>query len=110
MKTRFANWIENQYLDWQKKQGGRKTVTEFAAWLGFAKSTVSQWLNGRGQPNTESLHRLAQKLGLDVYTVLELPSPDPLLFSIQASWDILSDSEREAMGKIVQEAKGKAAK
>lgn len=104
MKSEFSVWIEKKYLEWQIKQGERKSITEFSEWLGFAKSTVVQWMNDQRRPNQENAMILAQKLGMEAYDKLGLLRPDPLLFSIQANWDILSDSEREEIGKIIEEA------
>ncbi len=33
-KPAAAVWIEQRYLQWQIDQGGRRSIAEFAAWLG----------------------------------------------------------------------------
>ena len=101
MKPRgeFTNWLEKQYLDWQIEQGGRKSITDFSAHLGFALTTVDQWMNGRRKKiSPDNAFRLAQRLGLEVYDVLGLPCPDPLLFRLRVKWDILNERDREAIG------------
>ena len=103
MNRTFGRWLENRYLDWQKEQGGRKSITEFASWLGFAKSTVSQWMNGRGRPDQASTRVLAVRLGLEIYDVLEVPRPDPDLFRIEAVWDHLPAAERLRLAERAEE-------
>jgi transcriptional regulator with XRE-family HTH domain len=98
----FAKWLEKQYLEWQRREGGRKTMTEFAAWLEISNPTVNQWLNGQSRPRPEFAFRLAKRLGLGVYKELGLPIPDPLLFEIQKNWDSFSETDKEAIGKILE--------
>ncbi len=108
MKSEFSVWIEKRYLEWQLKQGGRKSITEFAEWLGFAKSTVVQWMNDQRKPNQENALLLAEKLGMEVYDTLGLLRPDPLLFEIQKHWEEFSGSEREEFERILDEAEQRA--
>ena len=55
------------------------------------------WWTGANVPSPESIKRLADKLGLEVYDSLNLPRPDPDLHYIQKGWGILSPTERKAM-------------
>lgn len=107
MSEKFAEWIERQYLEWQIKEGGRKSITEFATWLGFGKSTVAQWMNDQRKPNQENVLALAQKLGMGVYDVLGLLRPDPLLFNLQKYWDYLTEDDRVQVGEISRKAEQK---
>jgi len=97
----FSQWLEQQYIDWQRREGCRKTATEFAAWLGIGNATVNQWLNGDARPRPEFAFKLAKCLGLEVYDRLALPRPDPLLFQLQCNWDKFTDKERATIGKIL---------
>jgi hypothetical protein len=100
--TNFKTWLENQFLDWQKRMGGRRPAGEFAKWLGFENATVNQWLNGHRRPTRGNAQVLALKLGLEVYDVLGLPRPDEGLYQVNVNWHILTDDERSAIRKIVQ--------
>ena len=89
----FAKWLEKQYIEWQRREGERKTATEFAEWLEIGNATVNQWLNGQARPRPEFAFRLAKRLGLEVYQQLNLPSPDPRLFKVQMNWDRYTEAE-----------------
>lgn len=73
----FSQYLEMKYLEWQQKQGGRKTIAEFAAYLGIAQTTASSYMNGVRKPEGEKLQRIAEKLGIEVYDVLGVQRPDP---------------------------------
>ena len=99
----FRQFLEVKYLEWQQKQGGRKTVHQFAAWLGVGQSTLSNWWNGERKPQGDYVDKLAMKLGLEVYDVLGLDRPDPDLHYLQQVWDELSDRERRAIREQVEQ-------
>ena len=85
----FPKFLEFKYLEWQRTQGGRKTVKEFAAYIGVSQSTISSWWNEDRKPEGENLRRLAEKLGIEVYDVLGIPRPDSNLLYIQSIWQEL---------------------
>lgn len=94
----FPQFLENRFLTWQQKEGGRRTVKQFAEWLGFPQSTLSTWWTKDITPKDEEvLRKLAIKLGMEVYDVLGLPRPDPDLIYIQQNWPQLSPAERRAL-------------
>jgi len=103
--TNFASWIENKFLDWQKRQGGRRTAGQFAEWLGFENMTVNQWLNGKRRPSHGNAYILSLRLGLEVYDVLGFPRPDEGLYQVEAHWHKLKDEERAAIKKVIERAK-----
>ena len=72
----FSQYLEMKYLEWQQKQGGRKTIAEFAAYLGIAQTTASSYMNGVRKPEGEKLQRIAEKLGIEV-TRATTPSAPP---------------------------------
>jgi len=82
--TTFDKLLTIKFIEWQQKQGERKTVREFAQWLGVAQSTVSMWWNNRSTPQGNFVRLLADKLGPEVYDALDLPRPDPDLTYLQA--------------------------
>ena len=73
---KFSQWFENQFLGWQMEAGGRKTVHEFATYLGVSQSTVSTWLNGTREPTGKNIDRIAERLNFEVYEILGLRTPD----------------------------------
>jgi transcriptional regulator with XRE-family HTH domain len=84
----FAQFLEIKFIDWQKEEGGRKTVNEFADFLGVGRSTISMWWTKKNVPKDEVIIRkLADRLGLEVYDVLNMERPDPDLLFILSHWD-----------------------
>lgn len=106
----FGPWFEKRFLAWQLEQGGRKSIEQFSKHLGYAKTTVVQWLNGQRVPGPDNAFQLAVKLGLDVYDALDLPRPNPVLFAVQANWGLFTEVEQERIARIVEEAKKRDAK
>ena len=73
----FKEWLLNQYLDWQSREGEHKTISEFASYLGVKQPYVSAWLNGDHKPGKKYIPKLAEKLGDEAYVMLGIPVPDP---------------------------------
>lgn len=97
MRMQFSEFLERKFLTWQASQGKRRTIGEFAKSIGVAQTTVSSWLNGERKPEGESLRKLANKLGIDVYDALGLPRPDADLLYMQQHWDEISADDRRAI-------------
>lgn len=108
----FPQFLEAKFLEWQQSMGGRRSVSEFAKWIGVKQSSVSMWWTGANVPSSENVKRLADKLGLEVYDYLGIPRPDPNLHYIQQGWGRLSEKERIALREqtekyIASKQKGK---
>ena len=100
----FPKFLEIKFLEWQHGEGGRRTVKEFAEWLGVKQSTVSMWWNGTNTPRDSDIIRtLAVRLGMEVYDVLGLERPDPDLIYIEDRWERMSASQRRKVREQVEE-------
>lgn len=97
MKMKFTQFLELKFLEWQQAEGGRKTVKQFAAYIGVSQSTISTWWNGDRSPEGENIQKIAHKLGIEVYDVLGIPRPDPDLLYIQQNWSNFSEKGRQAI-------------
>jgi transcriptional regulator with XRE-family HTH domain len=95
--------LEKKYLEWQSQLGKRKTLDEFAEYLGVSRTVLSNWLSGNRKPGTESLRLLSSKLGFEVYDVLGLPRPDEDLAYIYHHWDELPEAYRHKFRKELEE-------
>lgn len=93
---KFSKFLEFKYLEWQQNVG-RKTVKEFAAYIGVSTSTISTWWNEDRVPEGENIQKLASKLGIEVYDSLDLPRPDADLLYIQQQWSKLDSATRRAL-------------
>lgn len=97
-----AQWITGRFLDWQKKMGGRRTVTEFAEHLGVSRDTLNKWMNGTRTPAGKHIDMLASKLGSEIYDVLDLRRPvfDFSIFDL--FWDHLSEEQQDEVLNLMR--------
>jgi len=98
----FRQWLELKFLEWQRNQGGRKTVLQFAEFLGVSQQAASSWMNGTRLPQGDYLRKLADKLGLEVYDVLGLERPDPFLHYFIKHWEKLPEEAQDALLEIAE--------
>lgn len=103
----FHQWLEMKYLEWQRNEGGRKTVLQFARYLDVSQQTLSTWMNETRTPQGDNIRKIADKLGIEVYDVLGLPRPNPMLFFIQKHWNELDLEDQQYITKKAKEFKEK---
>jgi transcriptional regulator with XRE-family HTH domain len=72
-----SEWLNIKFLDWERSEGKRKTISEFAAYLDVAPASLSDWLRGKYDPKGKNLGKIASKLGYEIYDLLEIPRPLP---------------------------------
>lgn len=103
----FPELLEQKYLQWQTQQGKRRTLDEFAEYLGVGRPVLSNWLTGKRNPGIESLRLLSSRLGFEVYDVLGLPRPDEDLAYISQNWQELDPSVRKSLRQQAEQNKEK---
>lgn len=81
MTVNFPEFIERKYLEWQNREGKRKSIEEFAIYIGVSQPALSLWMGGKRTPSAQTVHLLAEIFGNEVYDVLGLPRPNPDLHS-----------------------------
>ena len=101
----FSDWLEGHYIEWQWRGQKRKTIIEFAEWLGAPYTTVHNWLSGNARPSPGMIGRVANRLGDEAYRMAGLTAPDPGLFFVMQSWDELSDEAKEQIRKLVVDSR-----
>lgn len=82
MKTTRERWYEfinQKYFDWRGNT--RKTISEFADWLGMPQGQLSQYMRKGGRIPTGQtvINRLSRRYGAEIYEVLGIPVPDDSL-------------------------------
>lgn len=75
--------LNKKYLEWQYRTGMRKTLDDFAEYLGIKRPLLSMWMNGTRKPGNENKKRLIELFGNDA---LEAFGEDPKLYYIQQNW------------------------
>lgn len=88
---KFPDWITRKFVEWQAKEGKRKTIEDFAAYLGTSRPLVNMWMNGNKKPGKENINILAELFGNEIYDVLEIPRPNPYLQKINRIFEILPE-------------------
>ena len=84
MQMTFKEFIEKKYVQWQGEQGKRKTVGDFAAYLGISQPLLSMWMNGSKKPGAQNIKILYDLYGEEVSEAL---GKDNDLFYIQNHWE-----------------------
>ncbi len=97
-KTKFTQWLEEQYVKWQASIGRRVQLDEFAEYLGISRPLLSHYMNGVRRPSAATVKKLADTLGADIYDALEMPKTDKL----DAIWDDLTEEEKSQLIELGQ--------
>ncbi len=101
IKTPFAKWLDNQYLEWQRREGERRTVLEFADYLDVNRSLLSYWMNGSRIPSEENMIKIALKLGFEIYDVLKMDRPNILYLYAARNWEKLPTSMQRKLAETI---------
>lgn len=97
----FPEFLTKKYLDWQATIGERKTLDEFAIYLGISRPLLSMWLNGTRRPGIKNIELLAELFGVDVYDALDLPRPDPFVAYVQGTSERLKDNQKKKIAEQI---------
>lgn len=72
----FSSWFLERYLEWQTDLGERKSLTDFAAWIGVSQPVLSNYINGKREPGEDNAYLFYLKFGEEVYDVLDMEPSD----------------------------------
>jgi transcriptional regulator with XRE-family HTH domain len=95
----FPQFLERQYLDWQRREGKRKTLEDFARYLGISRPLLSMWMKGTRRPGSENIELLAETFGLEVYDALELDRPNPYLQRINQLFPKITSERQQKLAE-----------
>ncbi len=99
MTDTFSTWLNQQFLEWERQQGRRKSVTAFAHYLNVPQASLSEWMDGKYIPSADSLRKIAAKLGYEVYDALGIQRPfnDDRLAYIISIWSDLDENGKQKL-------------
>ncbi|MFZ1548042.1 MAG: helix-turn-helix transcriptional regulator [Candidatus Nitrotoga sp.] len=97
--NKFSEWMTKQFVQWQAEQGTRKTLEEFAAYVGVSRPLINMWMNGNQKPGAENIKLMGELFGSEIYDVLELPRPNPHLQKINRLWEFLPEEIQIKLAK-----------
>jgi len=101
--TTLPDYLTQTFLEWQAAEGQRKTLEDFAIYIGVSRPIVSFWMNGKRTPNIEHCEKISLRFGNEIYDVLGIARPDIYLQRINRIWNELSP---EIQKRIADEAEG----
>lgn len=107
--NKMGSFLRKAYAEWMGKQisMGQAIPSQnaFAQWIGITPTALSLYMNGNRQPSGDAVHKLATKLGPDVYNVLGLPlymPNDKRLLFIATKWHLLNEEQMNAITEQVK--------
>lgn len=109
-KHPFSIFLTRKFLEWQLEQGESKSQAEFAGLLGVKRTSLTMWMNGDHLPENENVEKLANVLGPEVYDLLGLPRPDPLLKSINSRWERIPPEKQQKLAELAEQYENEALK
>jgi hypothetical protein len=107
-KSQFKDFLFDFFVEWEKGQPNRRSsYTAFAKWLSensynvnIKQQLVSDWIKGRYKPKDDQfLIVLEEKLGKQVYSVLEVERPNPYLQKINQIFERLSPERQRQLAE-----------
>jgi transcriptional regulator with XRE-family HTH domain len=102
----FSDWITKKYLNWQAEVGKRKTIDDFAAYLGISRPLLNMWMNGdKPRPGPANIKLLAELYGHEVYDAVGIPRPNPYLQIITEAFEDIPPDEQRKMAEDAQHYK-----
>jgi len=109
-KVEFANWLESKFLAWMGEAGKRRTLSDFAKYLGVSQSLLSHWLNGRYLPERENVSKLAARLGPEVYELVGMLRPDPDAQCLMGIFGELDEERKKELLQCAKQIRGRSVK
>lgn len=105
----FSIYLEKTYVEWERAKGARRTLSDFAEFLGVDKAVLSNWINAKRIPTGPSVALLVGKLGPTVYDALGLQRPDPMLQMLTVVAGDLSEDGKVKLIKFGKDLQAKEA-
>lgn len=96
MSNSLDSWFERRYLEWQLNQGSRKSVQEFADFLGISQPYLTQLMNGnRDGMRPGTAYMIARKL--QDYSLLDILG---LAYPVEDIPDVIANPLRKSQEEI----------
>lgn len=105
---KFKDFLFDFFIEWEKEQPKRRsTYSAFARWLSenslnvvIKQQLLSDWIKGRYKPNEDKyLLVLEEKIGKEIYSVLDVDRPNPYLNKINQIWERLSPEHQRQLAE-----------
>lgn len=97
----FSNWITRKFVEWQAREGKRKSIEEFSTYIGVSRPLLNMWMNGHKKPGRDNIDLLAEIFGNEIYEIMGLPRPNPYQQRANQNWEFLPEDRQK---EIAEEA------
>lgn len=75
IKKQFAQFLNNKFIEWESTRNKRGTISEFSQYLNINEKYVAKWMSGTTTPRDDNVIKLANRLGGEIYDILEWERP-----------------------------------
>ena len=101
---KLADWLEKRYSEWKATQDRKHdSLSAFAIFLGIKEQLLNALVNNRRTSvSQETADKIADKLGDDIYDLVDLPRPDPLKRRVAAILDSLNDDGKQKLANYAE--------
>lgn len=99
----FPEFLTRKFLEWQNNIGERKTIEDFAIYIGVSRPLLTMWMNGDRTPGTENRKHLAEIFGVEVYDVLGKPRPNLFLYRINKVFDNIPPEKQQQLAENAEQ-------
>lgn len=97
---KFKDYLFEKFLEWEKTTPKkRSSVSAYARWLSentyeveVKQQVIDTWINGSLPKDEKYIDVLAEKLGDEIYEILNRSRPNPRLKRVTKIWEFLPES------------------
>lgn len=94
-------WLNKKFVEWQSEQGRPMNQKDFARWLGIKPTTYSGWINDDIPPSGENVHKIAYKLGFEIYDLTGVAQPAPITQMVIATQEAYNALPPEGQQELI---------
>jgi hypothetical protein len=95
----FKDYLYEKFLEWEKNQSKRRSsFSAYARWLSdnslnieVKQQNVDTWMNGKIPKDYKFVVVLAEKIGDEIYDILDKPRPNPHLQKVNRAWEFIPE-------------------
>jgi len=103
----FKEYFFNYFIEWEKKQPNkRSTYSAFARWLSensydvnVKQQNVDAWIKGVLPKDYKYVMVLAEKIGDEIYELLNVKKPNPYLQIVNKQWEFASPERQKQIAE-----------
>ena len=105
IKKRCAKWLHKGFLEFEQRVGARRTQKEFAAWLGVDEALLSLWMSASRAPDEPNARKIAYRLGMEIFDIVEIPPPPKTVIDTEAEWKHFKVRFHQEFARVLSEAR-----